>query len=612
MPGVGLRNILFVCTVNNTVYAFDADSANIPNAYWQHTYTPANSRPAFSSDYSEGCKNDYNNFPGNLAIVGTPVIDTTTEAMYFVSVTLDTLTHTFFHTLHAISILDGSEKPGSPVVVSAEVNGNGSGNVAGVVSFTPHHANQRPGLLLHGNNVIIAWGSHCDWSPYHGWMMAYDKSSLQQMAVFNSTKDGDGGGFWMSGNGISLDEDGYIYAGTGNGSVGVTGDPTNMSNRAGSAFKIQLTGSGFVVSDYFTPKNFAEMNDNGDDFAPANLMLVPGTNLIITGSKDGSVYVLDKNNLGQFHADSNYVHQSTNIGIKAKQHATYSFYTGENKEYAYVWSEWDLLKSIPFNRAQNKFLLDSMTNAKILTPTGNSGGMLALSSNGSNDATAIVWASHTKNNAINTVLRQGILQAFDATDVTKEIWNSDINPADSLGITSKFLPATVINGKVYMGGHSNRINVYGLTGGAPEACAYVNVAKNKTAYASSTNGGDNPVKALDGKKSTRWTSNLGNDEYIYVDLGAEYDICKVVLKWKYAAKKFNLQFSNDGTHWTDIIFINSNDNIENVFLTGSSARYVRMFGKKRGRSLYGYALNEFEVYGKPALDSSPMFSMINR
>ena len=106
------------------------------------------------------------------------------------------------------------------MLITATVNGNGDGSVGGKVTFDPQKQNQRPGLLLLNGIVYIAWSSHCDWGPYHGWVMGYDKTSLLQKYVYNTTPDGYWGGIWMSGGGPSADESGNIYLAAGNGSVG--------------------------------------------------------------------------------------------------------------------------------------------------------------------------------------------------------------------------------------------------------------------------------------------------------------------------------------------------------------------------------------------------------
>jgi hypothetical protein len=96
------------------------------------------------------------------------------------------------------------------------------------------------------------------------------------------------------------------------------------------------------------------------------------------------------------------------------------------------------------------------------------GGMLALSANGTNAGTGILWASHQFTGDANQAVRPGILHAYDAQNVTNELWNSEqISARDSVGSYGKFVPPTVSNGKVYLATFSNRLNVYGLLPAGP-------------------------------------------------------------------------------------------------------------------------------------------------
>ena len=249
VPGKGTRNVVFVATVNNSIYAFDADSANITTPYWQINLTPANSRVISKNDETGACGGFYNDFSGNMGIVGSPVIDSTTNIMYVVARSVD-LTNggkIFKQFLHAINIKTGEDAK-TPVLMQASVKGDGDGSVNGQVSFNALHNNQRGGLLLSNGIVYIAWSSHCDWGPYHGWLIGYDKTTLQKKYVYCSTPDGYNGGIWMSGGGPSADEAGNIYLAVGNGSVGKNGDASNLRNRSESALKLTPSGDTFRIA----------------------------------------------------------------------------------------------------------------------------------------------------------------------------------------------------------------------------------------------------------------------------------------------------------------------------------------------------------------------------
>ncbi len=222
----GDRNVVYVATVNNTVYAFDGDNGTV---YWQKNFTRSGMRPPRATDMTGACGGTYNNFSSGIGIVGTPVIDSTSGTMYFVARSTNGSTYAQF--LHAVNILDGNEVSGSPRLITATVSGNGDGSVNGTVTFDSQKENQRPGLTLLNGIVYVGFSSHCDWGPYHGWILGYDAATLQQQVVYNATPNGYAGGMWESGAGMAADAQGNLYVVTGNGTVGDAGDATNLSNR---------------------------------------------------------------------------------------------------------------------------------------------------------------------------------------------------------------------------------------------------------------------------------------------------------------------------------------------------------------------------------------------
>jgi hypothetical protein len=166
-----------------------------------------------------------------------------------------------------------------------------------------------------------------------------------------------------------------------------------------------------------------------------------------------------------------------------------------------------------------------------------------------------------------------------------------------------------VNGKVYLPTFSNQVNVYGLKGGAPNTCSTSNIALRKQAFASSTNGSNFASNATDGKLNTGWLSSINDPQYIYVDLGTTYNICKVVLNWSnLVAVDFKIQVSDDALLWIDVTSSAKNTYLQNVLLINAKGRYVRMYGT-RSKQAKGYALKEFEVYGTQDL-SQPLY--VNR
>lgn len=604
IPGKGIKNVVFVATVNNSVYAFDADSANVSAAYWQVNLTAANARVVKKTDMTGACGGYYNDFSGNMGIVGTPVIDSTTNTMYVVARSLNTTTNVYMQYLHALDITTGAEKTNSPVLITASVSGTGDGNIAGKINFDPQKNNQRPGLLLLNGVVYIGWSSHCDWGPYHGWIMGYDKTTLQQKYVYCTTPDGYEGGIWMSGGGIAADENGNVYAAVGNGSVGTFNDPSNLRNRSETALKLSPSLS---ISSFFTPKNFEVLEGADLDFGVTQMLLIPNTTRVMVGAKDGHLYLLNRDNMGGYNSGFDNVVQTIDLGNNSFLRSGMSYYKGAQKEFVYSWSENSLLRAFPYSRTTNMFDLANTVSSGIQGPTGNNGALLSVSSNGSADSTAILWATFAANGDANQSVRPGILRAIDATDVTKELWNSGIYTTDLPGNYSKFNCPTVVNGKVYLATFSNQLVVYGLTQRTDNQCTGGNIAINKTAYSSSDEATDYAAKyANDGSLTTRWSSQYSDPQYIYYDLGKRYDMCRVVLHWETAlGRDFKIQVSEDATNWTDVANIVGNTSLNNTIQINASGRYVRMYGTQRGTG-WGYSLWEFEVYGSASASNCPL------
>jgi len=142
-------------------------------------------------------------------------------------------------------------------------------------------------------------------------------------------------------------------------------------------------------------------------------------------------------------------------------HCQPAYYKGSMNEYVFVWSDNDQLRALSFERSSNTFS-DSQILSDANGPTGQSGAELSVSSYGSVDRTGILWAAYAINTDAGSVAGPGILRAFDANDITKELWNSGENSNDYPGYFAKFSAPTIVNGHVYLATFSKQVVVYGL------------------------------------------------------------------------------------------------------------------------------------------------------
>jgi len=462
--GAVKHNVVFIATVNNSVYAYDGDNGSL---IWRKNFTVSSMRPPTNEDMTGGC-NPYTDFTRNIGIVGTPVIDSLSKIIYFVA--RSTNGTNFYQYLHAVNIVGGTEQPGSPVLITATVPGSGGGSVNNVVSFDPQRNNQRMGLCLLKGVIYISYSSHCDWGPYHGWILGYNEQTLKQQIVYNDTPTGGSGGIWESGMGIAADSQGNLYVTTGNGTVGTPNgqdennpslNPTDLTNRSESALRLTLSGSTLKVTSYFTPTNYVDLNNNDNDYGSMGTLIIPNSNYYLTGCKDGNLYLLNNDNMGGYSSSSNQVHQTISFPGYASLHCQPAYYKGTRNEFVYVWSENLELRALSFDRSSNSFS-DSQIIGNVDGPTGASGAELSVSSNGPADGTGILWAAYAIATDAEHVAGPGILRAFDANDITKELWNSGENSNDYPGNFAKFSAPTIANGHVYLATFSNQVVVYGI------------------------------------------------------------------------------------------------------------------------------------------------------
>jgi hypothetical protein len=451
IPGQGLHNVVYVATENNSVYGFDADGLST-TPLWHVSFLKSGVTPVPCSDTGE-C----GDIPTQIGITSTPAIDQSTGTMYVVAATKES--GSYVQRLHALDISTGAEKFGGPVVLKASVTGNGSGASGGKVPFDSLRENQRPGVLLNNGIVYLAFGSHGDNSPWHGWVLGYNASTLQQTVAYNATPNGSGGGIWQGGGGLATDSTGNIYFVTSNGDFDAnTGGPDYGDS------VLKLSPSGTVV-DYFTPHDQANMNSNNLDLGaggPVMLVDQPTGNvphLLITAGKTGTVYVINRDNLGKYNSNNdNQIVQSLpgvfpNGGAESGNFSTPVYFNG----YVYFGSSVDTVKAFQLTNG----LLATAPASQTAAIFGVRGASVAISANGNTNG--ILWA--LQNNGVdpnNDVGSPGVLFAYDANNLATELYNSaQAGSRDTMDNAAKFSIPLVANGKVFIAGQT-QLTIYGL------------------------------------------------------------------------------------------------------------------------------------------------------
>lgn len=447
VTATGLRDVVFVATQHDSVYAFDAATSELlwHDALLETGEVPVPSADTLVSDISP-----------EVGITGTPVIDRAAELLYVVT-KAKRADKTYVQRLHALRLSDGAEGAGAPVEIAAKLRGTSSDAKGGLLSFEALRHNQRAALALIGGKVIIAWASHGDTEPYHGWLMAYDTADLAKApAAFLTSPDGLGGGIWMGASGPTADADGNIYVASGNGPVDE--DDEARTNYGLSALRMRLDGGAFTVQDFFSPHETSDLNAGDLDFGTSAPVLLPDgptapVHRLVVAGKTGWLYVLDRDNLGQYDSETDHVVQMIQTG-SAFLISNPVFFDGR-------------LYILPHESPLLAFEIDPTTGLFYDGPSFVADTCQTCFDRGS---TPSISADGTKNGIL-WVLDNGgyktgapaILHAYDATDVAKQLYVSSpilLDPDSAAGAV-KFTVPVVASGRVFVGGQK-AVTVYGL------------------------------------------------------------------------------------------------------------------------------------------------------
>jgi len=437
--GKGTYDVIYVATQNNSVYAFDAGAtAANPTTLWKvNLGAPVP-------------KYDNQGVWPNVGILSTPVIDASTNTMYVVA-EVNGASPPFW--LHALDVTTGADKM-NPVGVTGSYSGD---------TLEPS-CYQRMGLALNPvtNWIYIAFGS-CT----HGWIFAYDKSSLEQEAVFEDTNGAQGGGFWASDGAPAIDDttgDLYVMSGTDPGDQ----DWIYSTSMVGynDSF-LRLDPNSLSVLDYFSPDDNYYLAENDADLGAGADILVPGSSSypheLVGGGKDGKFFVVTRDSMGGYNNSSNNVLQTVQTGVTQLDNifSTPVYWNGS----IYLHDNADVLRAYAWNASASAGDQLSTSATSVGKNVFNMHGATpSLSANGTSNA--IIWEidNSTYNGTNPSASGIAVLHAYDATNVANELYNStQAGSRDQAGQALKFTVPTIANGRVFVS-TATELDIYGLLG----------------------------------------------------------------------------------------------------------------------------------------------------
>jgi hypothetical protein len=435
IPAQGTKNVLYVVTEHDSVYAFDADSVsgNSATTLWHSSMLAAGET---SSD-DRGC----GQVTPEIGITSTPVIDRTRNAIYLVAVSR-TSAGNYIHRFHALDLTTGKELFDGPTTITATFPGSGANSSNGNVVFDPKQYNERPGLLQIGSTVYTTWGSHCDGGPYTSWVMAYNADTLHQSGVINMVPNGNEGGIWMAGAAPAADASGNIYFIIGNGDFGTALDSNGFpaNKNCGNCFAKISSATPLALLDYFTPLNTVMESNADTDFGSGGPLLLPDVvdsngqtrHLAVGSGKDKNIYVVDRDNMGKFNSSKDNIYQQINGALSGGVWSKPSYFNGV----VYYGAVGDSIKAFPILVGKLATSPSSQSSHTFSYP----GATPAISANGASNG--IVWVVENGGT--------GVLHAYDATNLATELYNSTQSSNGQFS-GNKFITPMIANGKVYVG-----------------------------------------------------------------------------------------------------------------------------------------------------------------
>ena len=466
IPGKGTHNVVYVATMADSVYAFDADSNAGTNAtplWWVNFTNPALYGPGITTANTLAtlpCSGGTTTGFTQEGIAGTPTIDTTTGTMYVVAKTVQN--GTVYHYLHALNIATGLEVEGGPVQITA-TSTSAKGHVT---NFSSLHQLNRPALLLSNGVVYIGFGSNGCNDNNTGWILAYEESNLKQVGSFNTSPDIGFTSIWQTGNGLAADEFGNIYAVTAEDASSVSANDAAFGGSSYSNSVIEFKPNpalpnNLVLTQWFAPDDVLFLNTDDLDLSSGGPVILPdqagaAPHLVVAAGKTGRIYVLNRDDLGLFNSQDSQLsalptgtggqeldgEENKLDGIVGSMLSSPAYWNGM----LYYAGDADEIKAFQLTGTYPPVSTEPVMQTHRRWVGSHSP---SISANGTTNG--ILW-----------VLSGGILLAFNASDLEQELYASNMVPArDTLPPVAHFVTQTIANGKVYIATQTT-LSVYGI------------------------------------------------------------------------------------------------------------------------------------------------------
>jgi Abnormal spindle-like microcephaly-assoc'd, ASPM-SPD-2-Hydin/PQQ-like domain len=473
-----VNGVLFVATERNHLYGLDpVTGAKIWDRVLGAPFDPIRD--------AGGCAD----LAPYVGVTSTPTVDPATGIVYLVSKEyLPNVTPPYaYQWMHAIDPATGKEQPGFPF----HIGGNADNN-PGVVFKGPAHL-QRPALLFMNGVIYAAFASHCDHTPYQGWVAGVSTTG-KRVAMWTTIGQGtnSGAGIWQSGGGLVSDGAGQILLATGNsfGGASPTGiKSTPPPNLGESVVRLAVQSDGKLkATDFFTPSDSTFLDQHDADFGSGAPVALPSTpfsttkyaNLAFEVGKEGYVYLLNRDSLGGVGngpgGSDKYVSRNGNFSGVWSSPAVWPGDGG----YIYVPTSGPVsgghLHGFKFNNTPDPTLTDSSSVDQF---GFGSGRPVVTSSGPTGTGSPLVWVVRANGGS-------GTGSTLDAYDAVPNGTTLHLVGRWPVGTASKFGQPGVYHSRLYLGTRDQTVLGFGFKN-APAVAAATPVSFGQTFVGTSAN-----------------------------------------------------------------------------------------------------------------------------